>query len=391
MPPIILGAGAAVATNLASRAIAGNSGLEKKDVDINAINERLQGLTKPLDQRAQELRSFDPYAAQDYRNQAQFRQKQLGLADLLQNQASGTGNYIADQILKNQKDSNLAQALALQGSLRGNVNTGAAQRMSLQQVGAQNIAANQQAAIQRLQEIQQARDLLANVSQQGRSQDLQSFGQVEQALQGRENLAQNLNQQKQNLLLGQANAIVGQGANLNQQQQIQNQAGKDLGGAISSGISGAAGTAFLSDETKKKDKKDGDTKAKGFLDSLRETFSDKSFKFTKGSAPTPEEFSNAVRKTVSDETKKKDKKDGSEAADSFLEALHSYTYKYKNPEKHGEGTQLGVMAQDLEKTPVGKQMVIDTPEGKMVDYGKGYGAVLAAMSNLHERLKKIED
>lgn len=345
MPPIILGAGAAVATSLASRAIAGNSGLEKKDVDINAINERLQGLTKPLDQRAQELRSFDPYATQDYRNQAQFRQKQLGLADLLQNQASGTGNYIADQILKNQKDSNLAQALALQGSLRGNVNTGAAQRMSLQQVGAQNIAANQQAAIQRLQEIQQARDLLANVSQQGRSQDLQSFSQVEQALQGRENLAQNLNQQKQNLLLGQANAIVGQGSNLNQQQQIQNQAGKDLDGAISSGISGAAGTAFLK----------------------------------------------AVRKTMSDETKKENKKDGSKAADSFLEALHSYTYKYKNPEKHGEGTQLGVMAQDLEKTPVGKQMVIDTPEGKMVDYGKGYGAVLAAMSNLHERLKKIED
>ena len=37
---------------------------------------------------------------------------------------------------------------------------------------------------------------------------------------------QNLNQQKQNLLLGQANAIVGQGSNLNQQQQIQNQEGK---------------------------------------------------------------------------------------------------------------------------------------------------------------------
>jgi hypothetical protein len=72
----------------------------------------------------------------------------------------------------------------------------------------------------------------------------------------------------------------------------------------------------------------------------------------------------------------------------FLDNLTSYKYNYKNP-KNGEGKQVGVMAQDLEKAA--PQMVQDTPEGKVVDYEKAGGPLFASMADLHKRLKKVEE
>jgi len=49
------------------------------------------------------------------------------------------------------------------------------------------------------------------------------------------------------------------------------------------------------------------------------------------------------------------------------------------------------MAQDLEKAgKIGKSMVKNTEYGKMVDYGKGFGSILAAQVQLNERLKELE-
>ncbi len=73
-----------------------------------------------------------------------------------------------------------------------------------------------------------------------------------------------------------------------------------------------------------------------------------------------------------------------------MDSLTSYKYHYKKPEKHGEGQHYGVMAQDLEKTPEGSAMVEDTPEGKKVDYGQGFGTLLAAMADVHRRVKDLE-
>lgn len=78
---------------------------------------------------------------------------------------------------------------------------------------------------------------------------------------------------------------------------------------------------------------------------------------------------------------------------SFLDALQPYAYKYKNPNLPGagEGRHMSVMAQDLEKAgPVGASMVKETPNGKMVDYGRGFGAILAAQADLNQRLADIE-
>ena len=95
----------------------------------------------------------------------------------------------------------------------------------------------------------------------------------------------------------------------------------------------------------------------------------------------------------SDKNVKKDVKDAKNTSmdpEHFLNKLSSSSYKYKD-EKFGKGTFLSPMAQELEKAgPVGKSMVEDTPEGKMVNYGRGFGAILAAQADLNRRLQKVE-
>lgn len=93
---------------------------------------------------------------------------------------------------------------------------------------------------------------------------------------------------------------------------------------------------------------------------------------------------------ASDENLKKNIKPAGKEVQSFLDALEAHKYSYKDPAKDGEGEYVSPMAQDLEKTPMGDSMVIDTPRGKMVDYGRGFGAVLAAQAELNKRLKSLE-
>jgi hypothetical protein len=77
------------------------------------------------------------------------------------------------------------------------------------------------------------------------------------------------------------------------------------------------------------------------------------------------------------------------SSDEFLGKLKPYKYDYKD-ESDGKGKQAGVMAQDLEETEVGKQAVIDTPKGKVVDYNKLGPTMLSSLVELNERLKKVE-
>jgi len=82
---------------------------------------------------------------------------------------------------------------------------------------------------------------------------------------------------------------------------------------------------------------------------------------------------------------------GSGEVESFLDALNSYKYEYKDPNADGAGMFLGVMAQDLEKSPMGASFVKDTPRGKQVDYGHGLAAILASQANIHDRLRTLEE
>lgn len=96
---------------------------------------------------------------------------------------------------------------------------------------------------------------------------------------------------------------------------------------------------------------------------------------------------------LSDETEKeniKPAKDSANEIETFMNAIKEYNYNYKN-KANGTGEKTGVMAQDLEKTAVGKTMVDENGKGqKVVDTNKAIGAILAGMADLNKKIKKME-
>lgn len=96
---------------------------------------------------------------------------------------------------------------------------------------------------------------------------------------------------------------------------------------------------------------------------------------------------------LSDETEKENIKPAKGSAneiETFMNAIKEYNYNYKN-KANGTGEKTGVMAQDLEKTSVGKTMVDSGPDGqKVVDTNKAIGAILAGMADLNKKIKKME-
>lgn len=78
-----------------------------------------------------------------------------------------------------------------------------------------------------------------------------------------------------------------------------------------------------------------------------------------------------------------------EKIQDFIDKLKAYQYEYKNA-KHGEGKHTSVMAQDLMKSDLGSTAIIETPEGKAVDYGKLAAPMLAHQSMLSDKVKELE-
>lgn len=75
--------------------------------------------------------------------------------------------------------------------------------------------------------------------------------------------------------------------------------------------------------------------------------------------------------------------------DDFLQHLGAHQYEYKD-KQDGAKTYVSPMAQELEKTTIGKSAVIDTPRGKMVDYARIMGATLSAVAIHHQDIKDVQ-
>jgi hypothetical protein len=90
----------------------------------------------------------------------------------------------------------------------------------------------------------------------------------------------------------------------------------------------------------------------------------------------------------SDRRAKTDIVEDEDDAQRAVEKLRSYRYRYKD-KRDGEGEQLGVMAQELEKGPL-KHAVIDTPGGKVVHGAKLAGANTALIAGLARRVRDLE-
>ncbi len=96
---------------------------------------------------------------------------------------------------------------------------------------------------------------------------------------------------------------------------------------------------------------------------------------------------------MSDKNEKKNIESDDKIQD-FLSKLKAYKYEYKDPntELTSPGPQHSVMAQDLEKSEIGQGMVDEADGGKkVVNYAKGFGAILAAQADLNRRLSELEN
>jgi hypothetical protein len=95
---------------------------------------------------------------------------------------------------------------------------------------------------------------------------------------------------------------------------------------------------------------------------------------------------------LSDENAKKDIKPADGKIKDFLDKAGAHEYSYKDPKAPGAapGKHTGPMAQELEKSELGKEMVTDGPDGKGVDFQRGLGTLVAALASLNERLDKME-
>jgi len=95
---------------------------------------------------------------------------------------------------------------------------------------------------------------------------------------------------------------------------------------------------------------------------------------------------------LSDKNAKTNLKKDDKSIQKFLDSLKGMSYNYKegigeNPNKKN----IGVVAQNLEKTKEGDAMVEETPSGyKQIDFGKGFNAMLASMSHINEKQKDME-
>lgn len=100
-----------------------------------------------------------------------------------------------------------------------------------------------------------------------------------------------------------------------------------------------------------------------------------------------------IGSSISDQREKTDigKLDDA-SVDEMLGNLVASRYRYKNPNQPGagQGERFGIMAQDLEKSAMGKSLVIDDGGVKKIDGNQAVGALLAAMSRTHDRLRKLE-
>jgi hypothetical protein len=83
----------------------------------------------------------------------------------------------------------------------------------------------------------------------------------------------------------------------------------------------------------------------------------------------------------------------SEPVGDFMDAIQAYKYRYKNPEKHGAGERIGVMAQDMEKSALGDALIAKDENGVRhinMDPRKFNPLVLASLADLNKRLRKVE-
>lgn len=420
--------------------------IDVRNIDANDPRLQIQAAQinpfSPIN--ATQIASIDPAQAAQIQAGGNFNQAmaaQSGLLGQLQAQSTGQAPSIADMQMQRGMEANLAAQQAALASARGGLNPLMA-RQTLQTSADIQAKTAQDAAMARLQEQMAAQQQLATVSGQARTQSFEEAAQQAQ-MQQQANLAnmqanlqraiaqgqitaseasqmyqaevqrsmqnaqfqQQAGMQNANNFLGamqmginrdlgvsgqfmgaqqadmqaaqQAAMYNAQAAAQRQQQEMQRnmavlQAASQVGGTM---VGGPVGGAAASQAT-------------GAIGGAATGGGGGGAGTTSG-AQGGQYFVGPPAPVASDETLKTDVKDASKDIKDFLSTMGAHDYEYKD-EKHGKGRFVSPMAQELEKSKLGKTMVVETGDGKMVDYQRGYGFLMAAASYLNNRIDQID-
>jgi hypothetical protein len=383
--------------------------------------------------------------------QDQFRAQQMNLAQQLGASAAGQGPSAAQAQLKLATDRNMSQSLALALGARGGNQAGAMKQAQMQRALIGQEASGQSAALA-AQEQQAAQQSLGQLLGSGRGADIglaqgQAGLNQQTALANQQSVIRQGELNQQTALANQAatnTGLLSQNAN-DQQVALANQAATNAGISQQAGMDQQTNAANLQagiDQQKQKDAMVQAYLAQGMtLDQAQRQTEIQQAQFNaellarqaaadqgvamQSSAAAGQTAASAIgavasgiamaasdrraktkiasgRKSLgellsgfstSDERAKTDIKPGKQSLGELLSGVGVHEYEYKDPGKpmRGEGRFVSPMAQELEKTKIGKSMVSTSKDGtKVVDYGKGLGAMLSAMSWLHERVGKME-
>lgn len=72
--------------------------------------------------------------------------------------------------------------------------------------------------------------------------------------------------------------------------------------------------------------------------------------------------------------------------EDFLNSIQPKKFRYKNPQMDGHGQRVGIIAQDIEGSKVGRDIVKDSEDGKQLDVSNLLGAILDAVGLLNRKL-----
>jgi hypothetical protein len=294
-------------------------------------------------------------AQDDYTRSLQSREQQSALGDSYWDAIRGTGPSVAQQQLLQGRDMTISNANAMAASARGGVNQAAARRQAMGIGGDAMQQAAQQAAMVRAQEVADARSGLSGLLGTQRGQDLGQRGQSQQ--QAQYDVDAELRQRQANDAMTQA--YLGAETGTNQ--------------AVLGGLNQAEATQSAA------------AQAEADRQQRDEQHDDNRFDRYVGAAVSGA----ATGLAASDRRVKTDISAMSpEELDDFLESLQAHQYKYKQDSGFDDGKEhVGVMAQDLENTALGPD-VVHGDDPKMIDAPPG--VIYALLSRISDRLGALE-
>ena len=289
----------------------------------------------------------------DLSNDAQSRGLMMAGAQGYQGMLAGTGPSLADSALRNGMQTAQGNAAQLQAGASRN-NMAAAGRGAMMGLAGGGQAAAQAGVNQRLAEQNAATSGLASASTGMYSGDINSAKQ-------RADLHQATRTQNDQAAFGFAqNGVRVQGEQMNAQQQ--KQLAKQQ---IQNTFDQTHEAAYELQQRKNQRAANTVTSATGAATTVGGAY-------------------------YSDKNLKTDIGDASSDVRDAMNELSPYAYRYKDEGLLGAGKHAGIMAQDLEKSKLGKQVVVETAKGKAVSIPRAVGLVLASVADLNKRLAKVE-